>query len=213
MQAPIDIAIYETILAALVIQFVMIFVNRKARDSYVADIVHFRIPKGIFSRYYEWRVSNLKNAILDAVVYLALLVSVIFGAAYFSNLLNELLDAIVIIVFVVGLASLSSIQMIRRVKKVNDQETILISDISSSEDMIGRTKIIVDNLYESNTKDDGHIWFALFRIAQFENPLGYSVRDVLLEKGKEVLQDTIDQGVTTKTPDIPKGPEPEPGSP
>ena len=190
MQAPTDIAIYETILAALAIQFVMILVNRKARDSYVADIVHFRKPKNPFSKYYEWRVTSLKNAIVDAVVNLAILVSVILGVAYFSNLLSALIDAIVIVTFVVGLASLSSIQMVWRVKKVIEQEFVLIHNISSSDDMIGKTKIIVDDLYEANTKDSGHLWFALFKIAQFENSLGYSVRDVLLEKGKEVLEDT-----------------------
>ena len=189
MQAPTDIAIYETILAALVIQFAMILVNRKARDSYVADIVHFRRPKNPFSKYYEWRVTSLRNAIVDAVVNLALLISVILGVAYFSDLLSELIDVIVIVAFVVGLASLSSIQMVWRVKKVIEQEIVLMHNISSSDDMIGKTKIIVDDVYEANTKDSGHLWFALFRIAQFENSLGYSVRDVLLEKGKEVLED------------------------
>ena len=190
MQAPTDIAIYETILATLVFQFAIILVNRKARDSYVADIVHFRRPKNPFSKYYEWRVTTLRNAIIDAVVNLALLISVILGVAYFSNLLNELLDVIIIVTFVVGLASLSSIQMVWRVKKVIEQEIVLIHNISSSDDMIGKTKIIVDDLYKANAKDSGHLWFALFRIAQLENSLGYSVRDVLLEKGKEVLEDT-----------------------
>ena len=113
-----------------------------------------------------------------------------FRVAYFSNLLSELLDVIVIVTFVLGLASLSSIQMVWRVKKVIEQEIVLMHNISSSGDMIGKTKIIVDELYEANPKDSGHLWFALFRIAQFENSLGYSVRDVLLEKGKEVLEDT-----------------------
>ncbi len=195
MQTPVEIAIYQTILAALVIQFFMILINRRARDAYITDITHFRTPKNPLSRYYKWRVTRLGNAILDAIVFLSVLVSVVLVLAYYSSLLPELLNAVVIVAFVLGLAGLSSAQMVWRVKQVNEKERDLVMEISSSVDIISKARVIVDDLYSAKENSDGHTWFALFRIAQLKDPLGYSVRDVLLEKGKSVILESEEKRI------------------
>jgi hypothetical protein len=166
----------------------MILISRKARDSYIDDITHFRVPKGTLSTYYQWRVKRFANALIEAIVFLTVLVSAVLLLAYYSNLLAELMDVIVIVVFVLGLAGLSSAQIVWRVRQVIEKERDLVLTITATDDLIGNARIVVDDLYRAQEAGDGHTWFALFKIAQISNPLGYSVRDVLIEKGKSVVR-------------------------
>jgi hypothetical protein len=55
-------------------------------------------------------------------------------------------------------------------------------------DRYGIAKDIVDNLFMQGSMGDGRVWFALYRIAQEPNPVGYIIRDVLIEKNREVAE-------------------------
>lgn len=75
-----------------------------------------------------------------------------------------------------------------RVREINIQERSIITGVGSSVDKFGIAKDIVDNLFMQGSMGDGRIWFALYRIAQESNPVGYIVRDVLIEKNREVAE-------------------------
>jgi hypothetical protein len=66
---------------------------------------------------------------------------------------------------------------------------------------------MVEELYQAGAYADGHIWFALFKIAQQQDVVGWSVRDVLMEKSKAIA-DRIDSHMTEigRKPDSEKGP-------
>jgi hypothetical protein len=44
---------------------------------------------------------------------------------------------------------------------------------------------MIDDLYLQGVMGDGRTWFALFKLAQKQDQVGWVIRDVLLEKGKE----------------------------
>jgi hypothetical protein len=45
--------------------------------------------------------------------------------------------------------------------------------------------MMVDDLYLQGVMGDGRTWFALFKLAQKQDQVGWVIRDVLLEKSKE----------------------------
>ena len=72
-----------------------------------------------------------------------------------------------------------------RVKEVVDSEGRIDTAIKTSTDKIGVVKMMVDDLYLQGVMGDGRTWFALFKLAQRQDQVGWVIRDVLLEKGKE----------------------------
>jgi hypothetical protein len=116
------------------------------------------------------------------------------------------MDVILYVMFVMFLSILSSLQMAWRVKEINERENRIITSIGTSTDKVGRAKEMVETLMIQGSMGDGRVWFALYRLAQRPNQVGWAIRDVLIEKGREMrdmLQYSIDD-VTSTTPD--KGP-------
>jgi hypothetical protein len=99
-------------------------------------------------------------------------------------------------------------QMAWRVREINIQEGRIATGIGSSVDKFGIAKDIIENLFMQGSMGDGRVWFALYRIAQEPNPIGYIVRDVLIEKNREIAESmkyvVKDKGDTTSEsgPDI-----------
>jgi len=90
-----------------------------------------------------------------------------------------------------------------RVKEVVDSETRIVASIGYSKDKIGTTRTMVEDLYMQGPMGDGRIWFALFRLAQRPDTIGWSIRDVLIEKGKE--EDTRFQRSKTDSRSLSEG--------
>ncbi len=78
--------------------------------------------------------------------------------------------------------------MALRVREINTQESRIVVAIGSSIDKFGIARTMVDNLFMQGSMGDGRVWFALYRIAQEPNQIGYIIRDVLFEKNKEIAE-------------------------
>ena len=117
------------------------------------------------------------------------------------------MDLLAITLFVVVLSAISSIQMTMRVRDVLRKEKVILKKIADPVDRIGLIREMVDELYQAGAYADGHIWFALFKISQQQDVIGWSVRDVLMEKSKAIAEriDTHMSEIDGK-PDSEKGP-------
>lgn len=175
-------------LQALLLQTFWLFIGRRARNKYLYDIMHFREPTSAMSRYYHWRVTRFVNAFLEGVLFQFILVASLVIVSIFIADLSLFVDSILFVAFVMILSFISSIQMAKRVKEINNQENVIITSIGTSTDKFGIARDMVDNLFMQGSMGDGRVWFALYRIAQLPNPIGYIVRDVLLEKNREVAR-------------------------
>ena len=173
------------ILQALVLQAAWLYLGRISRNRYLIDIMSFRAPSSRLSRYYSWRITSFENAFGEGVVFLVLLVSSLYTIGFSLFLVNDVNGAFWIVVFVVFLSFLSALQHSWRVKEVCDGEERINSAILISTDKIGVARRIVDDLYLQGEMGDGRTWFALFKLAQRQNQVGWVIRDVLLDKGKE----------------------------
>jgi len=173
------------ILHALFLQSIWLYLGRVSRNRYLTDIMTFRTPAGRLSRYYSWRVTSFENAIKEGVVFLVLLVSSLYALGFAVFPIDMVNGAFLIVVFVVFLSLLSALQHAWRVKEVVDGEGRINTAIKTSTDKIGVARMMVDDLYLQGTMGDGRTWFALFKLAQKQDQVGWVIRDVLLEKGKE----------------------------
>lgn len=172
------------------------------------DISHFRRPSSALSRYYSWRVTRLRNALLETVVFETILISSIVGIIAFAGILNLLLPLSPIILFVFIISTLTSLQMSWRVKGIVERELRILDRLRSTEDKIGLAGQMVDELYQAGAYADGRIWFALFKITLREDPIGWSVRDVLMDRSKKIV-DRIESHMAEATDTAPpeSGPE------
>jgi hypothetical protein len=150
--------------------------------------MHFRKPASSMSRYYHWRVTHYVNAVLEGIVFQFILVGSLVIVSVLIADLSLFIDSFLFVAFVMLLSFISSIQMAWRVKEINTQVGRIVVAIGSSVDKFGIAKDMVDNLFMQGSMGDGRIWFALYRIAQEHNPIGYIIRDVLIEKNREVAQ-------------------------
>ena len=173
------------ILHALVLQSIWLYVGRISRNRYLTDIMTFRTPDSRLSRYYHWRITSFGNALYEGLVFLVLLVMSLYALGYSLFPANDVNGAFLIVVFVVFLSFLSAMQHAWRVKEVVDSEGRIDTAIKTSTDKIGVVKMMVDDLYLQGVMGDGRTWFALFKLAQRQDQVGWVIRDVLLEKGKE----------------------------
>ncbi len=189
MQSIVDVFAYQTVMLALLFQFIWLVLARRGRDKYIDDLTHFRRPSGALARYYEWRIARLKHVTAEVVLFHSILIASILVMAYMMHLGEDIIPGIPIILFVIGLSVLSGLQSIWRIRKVLERENALYWKLEKSEDKIMTAQEIVRRLYLAGEAADGHDWFALFRLAQKANPVGYSVREVLLEKGREILME------------------------
>ncbi|TFG32769.1 hypothetical protein EU528_02335 [Candidatus Thorarchaeota archaeon] len=173
------------ILHALVLQSIWLYVGRISRNRYLSDIMTFRSPSSRLSKYYNWRVTSFGNALYEGLVFLVVLVMSLYTLGYSLFPVNDVNGAFLIVVFVVFLSFLSAMQHAWRVKEVVDSEGRIDTAIKTSTDKIGVARMMVDDLYLQGVMGDGRTWFALFKLAQRQDQVGWVIRDVLLEKGKE----------------------------
>ena len=183
---PYGMLSYVIILHALLMQGIWLYLGRFARNRYLTDIMHFREPSSALSRYYNWRVSSFVNALAEGVAFLVILLGslILLSAALAS--FAAFFDVILYVMFVMFLSLLSSLQMAWRVKEINERENSIITSIGTSTDKIGVARDIVENLMVQGSMGDGRVWFALYRLAQRPNRAGWAIRDVLIEKGREM---------------------------
>ncbi|MFW9792690.1 MAG: hypothetical protein ACFFEE_00180 [Candidatus Thorarchaeota archaeon] len=175
-------------LQAVLLQTFWLLIGRRARDKYLYDIMHFREPTSLLSRYYHWRVTHYVNAIMEGILFQVILVCSLVIVSVLIADLTVFMDSIILVVFVMILSFISSMQMAWRVKEVNDRENRIIMNIGPSTDKFAIAREMVDNLYIQGSMGDGRVWFALYKIAQLPNPIGYTIRDVLFEKNREIAE-------------------------
>jgi hypothetical protein len=159
--------------------------GRISRNRYLRDIMTFRTPSGRLSKYYAWRVTSFGNAIKEGIVFLVLLTSTLYTLGFALFPIDQVNGALAIVLFVVFLSLLSALQHAWRVKEVVDGEERICAAIKTSTDKIGVAKMMIDDLYLQGAMGDGRTWFALFKLAQKQDQVGWVIRDVLMEKGKE----------------------------
>ncbi|MGY5865446.1 MAG: hypothetical protein RTV41_12645 [Candidatus Thorarchaeota archaeon] len=175
-------------LQALLLQTFWLYIGRRARNKYLYDIMHFRRPSSSMSRYYHWRVTHYMNAILEGIMFQFILVGSLVIVSVLIADLTLFLDSFLFVAFVMLLSLASSMQMAWRVREINIQEGRVVTGIGSSVDKFGIAKTMVENLFMQGSMGDGRMWFALYRIAQEPNPIGYIIRDVLIEKNREIAE-------------------------
>ncbi|MFX1265148.1 MAG: hypothetical protein ACFFH0_07190 [Promethearchaeota archaeon] len=209
MQSVVQVYSFVVITNALFFQGVLTYIVRKGRNDFLDDISHFRRPSSALSRYYSWRVTKLRNALLETVLFETFLISSIIGIVAFAGILDLLLPLSPIILFVVTISTLTSLQMSWRVKGILVREQGILKKLSGAEDKIGLVEQMVDELYQAGAYADGRIWFALFKITLREDPIGWSVRDVLMDKSKKIVDrieshmaEATDTGLPKSGPEI-----------
>jgi hypothetical protein len=174
------------IVHALFLQGVWLFMARRARDIYLGDIMLFRSPTSTLSRYYDWRVTSFYNAIIEGIIFQFILVGSLIGMSLVLANFTAFIDAILYVLFVMVLSFMSSMQTAWRVREINHQERYLVTSIGTSTDKIGVARELIDNLILQGTMGDGRVWFALYRLTQKPNQVGWAIRDVLIEKAQEL---------------------------
>ena len=197
------------ILQALVLQSVWLYLGRVSRNRYLADIMTFRSPSSRLSRYYHWRITSFENALGERVVFIVLLLSSLYTVGFSFFTIQSVNGAFLIVVFVVILSFLSALQHAWRVKEVVDGEGRINTAIRTATDKVGVARMMVDDLYLQGVMGDGRTWFALFKLAQNQDQVGWIIRDVLLEKSKEEEARFQRQGV--KSSSIEENPTNGPG--
>ena len=185
---PYSILSLVIIVQALFMQGIWLLLGRRARDIYLGDITRFKAPSSSLSRYYDWRVTSYFNALVEGFAFLVILLGSLIAISVILADFATFLDTILYVVFVMFLSFLSSMQMAWRVKEINDREKSIITSVSTSTDKVGVVKEMVENLIIQGAMGDGRVWFALYRLAQRQNMVGWAIRDVLLEKGKEMME-------------------------
>ncbi len=170
------------VLNAVFLQTAWLWHARRGRNVYVDAITHFQKPNGALAKYYGWSVESVKNSVADGVIFESIMTVYLVLITLVTVSLTEFLLFIPLIVLIVLLSSANAIQMVYRVKHLQKLENNLLSTVSNAEDKIGAARRIVEDLYMRGSQVDGKAWFALFRIAQKQNKVGWSVRDVLLDE-------------------------------
>jgi hypothetical protein len=207
MQNLVSLYSFTIVINALFLQAILIYLVRGGRNAYLNSIMNFHKPKSLLARYYAWRVKKLLNTIIEGIIFEIILVGSIVIILYPRGGVQLIIDLLAITLFVVVLSALSSIQMIMRVRDVLKKEMIIHKKVEDSDDKIGTIRQMVEELYQAGAYADGQVWFALFKIAQEPDVIGWSVRDVLMEKSKAITE-RIDSHMSEigRKPDSEKGP-------
>jgi len=130
-------------------------------------------------------VDSFLNALIEGTLFLIILIGSIITLSTILFSFESLLASSFILVFIVFLSFISVMQHAWRVKEVVDSEARIVTSVGYSKDKIGTTRTMVEDLFMQGPMGDGRIWFALFRLAQRPDTIGWAIRDVLIEKGKE----------------------------
>lgn len=150
--------------------------------------MQFRKPSSLISKYYDWRVTSFVNALVEGIVFLFILLSSLILLSLSIADFAAFVDAMLYVLFVLFLTFLSSIQTAWRVREINERENRISSLVGTATDKVGLARQMVDDLISQGSMGDGRVWFALYRLTQKQNQVGWSIRDVLLEKGKEMRE-------------------------
>ena len=150
--------------------------------------MHFRAASSTLSRYYDWRVSRFINALIEGIVFLVILLGSMILLSVAIASIAAFMDVMLYVVFVMFLSILSSLQMAWRVREINERENSIITSIGTSIDKVGIARQLVEDLMIQGSMGDGRVWFALYRLAQRPNQAGWAIRDVLIEKGREMTE-------------------------
>ncbi len=174
------------IMLGLIAQTIWVMLAKKGRDRYINDITHYHKPSSPLSKYSGWQMSATRNAVLDGLILETILVLLALAVAIVLATIDYLVQDLPYLLFVVVLSFLSTVQTASRVAGVAKIERAIYDDISASVDKIGRARTLTDELLRQGPMRDGRQWFAVFRVALKEDSVGWSVRDVLMEKGEEL---------------------------
>ncbi|MFW9800087.1 MAG: hypothetical protein ACFFD9_06605 [Candidatus Thorarchaeota archaeon] len=208
MQSVVQVYSFWVVINALFLQVVLLFIVRRGRNEYLNDITHFRPPKSFLSRYYSWRIAQLRNVLIETVLFQVILIGSIIGILAFSEVLHALIPLMPVVLFVAILSLASSLQMTWRVKGILERERIVISKFKDADDKVGLAQQMVEELYQAGAYADGRVWFALFKITLRQDTIGWSVRDVLIEKSRMIADRLQSHLSETREIDRPKkGPE------
>ncbi len=166
---------------AMFIQTLWMFIGRRGRDSYLRDIGNFRKPESSLSRYYNWRVDSIRNAIIDGAIFDILLLLNLIVLILMTLEIYQIPDVAVYVVFVMVLSSASTIQAASRIKGSKEIEANIVKQVEEATDAIAAAREIAIFLVSAGPASDGRMWFAFYRVGQRQDPVGWAVRDVLLD--------------------------------
>ena len=172
----------------------------------MGDITHFRKPSTYLSQLYAWRLKDMYNPVIEGILFEVFLIIAVLSVGMYSADFASLYAASTIIALVILLSFLSSIQMARRVKNLGELEMSIVQRLKFADDKIGSARELVKSLYDQGPMGDGRKWFALFKLAQRDDNTGYAIRDVLLEKGKEMVKRSFYGTVIRESETSEKGP-------
>jgi hypothetical protein len=178
MQLLLSYLTFIIFMNAMFLQMVWLWMGRRGRNSYINDITHFRSPSGAFARYYAWRVAQIGNALIEGVLFVIILIVSTLGLAVFNLVLSELMSNLWVFAFIILISYASALQMAQRVRELVRKETEITANMSAAGDKIGRAR----------------------KIALNQDPIGWSVRDVLMEKSAHLAQQMLGEHI----PDDPK---------
>jgi hypothetical protein len=198
LQTFTDTLPFFIVIAAMFVQMIWMIIARRARDAYLKDLATFRTPSSRLSRYFRWRVSSVLNSALDAIIFEMALVITVIIMIVVAITPDEYTIMLPVFAFVVILSSASTLQSINRVRGALKIEETVVTRMQSQEDKIGAAKSIILPLLRNRSKDDAQNWFVLYRIAQHQDPVGWSIRDALLDRTMLSRMGTLEPGASTK---------------
>ncbi len=168
--------------------------------AYLKDLVSFRTPSSRLSRYFRWRVGSVRNSTLDAIIFEMALVITVLVMIVVAITPDEYTIMLPIFVFVVILSSASTLQTINRVRGAQRIEKTVVTRMQSQQDKISAARSIVLPLIMNRSKADAQNWFVLYRIAQHQDPVGWSIRDALLDKTLASRVDSLEPDASVREP-------------
>ncbi len=204
MQLILDSFVLLIIITALGFQFLWMFVVRKARDNYVRDITHFREPNGPLSKYYNWRVGSVRRAASESLIVNMMAIAAVVIYALIFESIYMIVELLPFIILVAVVAIVGAVLVARRVHNLIEARRRVEGRLDNSEYLVEGARNIIDDLLISESASKGRTWFALFQIAQRQDKMGWSVRDVILEKEDEIKKRSANQN--TKLGSADEGP-------
>ena len=176
------------VMTGLFLQFLWLFISRIGKNRYLDDITSYRKLSSRLSRYYSWRLQSVGNVLMESIVLVIVVLAISTGLVIVVTLTVDLLTLIPIYAFVGVLTLVSGLQTTWRVKGLLKVQNEITVGLENETDKIGKVRELADKLDVTGSTTDGRVWFALFRLAQEQNAVGWSIRDVLLAKRKEIQE-------------------------
>ncbi|NWF95342.1 MAG: hypothetical protein HXY34_04295 [Candidatus Thorarchaeota archaeon] len=183
MQPLLDSSFYFMMTTVILLQFSWLSLMRSGGRRYLRSIVHHHRPNTALARAYAWRLERPANAVIEGGTMTALVIFLM--GLHLSTYTAEIpLTALFVVGLAMALYTTSTLQTALGVKRLTSVEKQIADKIDSSVDRIGSARTLIDELVGRRSRQDSVRWLALFRIALRDTPLGWSVRDALMEKRK-----------------------------